>query len=167
VTGNNEGYSQWVEDVPNASTNLSSQVSRARWTTVLGALFFESALFTVPLRSHLNGLHIYDPDTFRIVRLPRHDFTAPIRNGDHKVPRSGWPATRKLECHVGGNFRVTRDPVAIGNSLFCPSHLSKQSAMIPPAKSFDTARSGGAMSVIRPLADISKHVTCALMPAAY
>ena len=23
----------------------------------------------MPLRSHLNGLHIYDPDTFRIVRL--------------------------------------------------------------------------------------------------
>jgi hypothetical protein len=70
VTGNNECYSQWADDVPNASTNLSSQVSRARWTTVLGALFFESALFTVPLRSHLNGLlHIYDPDTFRIVRL--------------------------------------------------------------------------------------------------
>jgi len=43
--------------------------------------------------------------------------------------------------------------------LFYPSHLSEQSAMLPSEKSSEPVRSGGAMGVMRPLADVSKRVT--------
>jgi hypothetical protein len=34
-----------ADDAPNARTSLSSQVSRAPWTNLLGVLFLESALY--------------------------------------------------------------------------------------------------------------------------
>ena len=53
---------------PNACTSLNSQVFRAQGTTVLGAPFWNRHFLRCQSRSHLNGLHLYDPDTFRIVR---------------------------------------------------------------------------------------------------
>jgi hypothetical protein len=64
VTGNNECYSQGADDVPNASTNLSSQISRARWTTVPGALFFESGFLRYGQNLTVAGLRQKKPHPY-------------------------------------------------------------------------------------------------------
>ena len=97
---------------PNASPSLNSQVFRAQGTTVLGAPFLESALLRCHSRSHLNGLHIYDPDTFRIVRLTSTRLHSAI---PQRRPESslfwlvGYTESAGLNRHVVGDERALQE----------------------------------------------------------